>query len=319
MHSLAQSPCYVGIDVSGHRLDVHLLPGEESFSLPHNRTGIWKLISLLGSGDVALVVLEPTGGLERHVADLLAETGFDVAVVNARQIRDYARAIGRLAKTDKLDAEVIARFAEAVRPSPRHVVDHQRAGLAGLVSRRRQLVEMIKAESHRLKRAGEALIRRRLKAHMTWLKREQVLIEKELQAAIINHPAWAMRAQLLQSVPGVGKIVAATLIASLPELGRLDRREIASLVGVAPFNRDSGTMRGKRTVWGGRSNVRAALYMATLVAIQHNPVFNAFNLKLRAAGKPPKVAITACMRKLIVTLNAILRDSTPWKQTPHCS
>jgi transposase len=319
MHSLAQSPCYVGIDVSAQRLDVHLHPDKECFSLPHTRTGIWKLISRLGAIDVALVVLEPTGGLERPVADLLAETGFDVAVVNARQIRDYARAIGRLAKTDRLDAEVIALFAEAVQPSQRHTADHQRAGLAGLVSRRRQLVEMIKAESHRLKRAGDAFIRRRLKAHLTWLKREQALVEKQLQDAIHDHPAWAMRAQLLESVPGVGKVVATTLIASLPELGRLDRREIASLVGVAPFNRDSGTMRGKRTVWGGRSDVRAALYMATLVAIQHNPVFNAFNKKLREAGKPPKVAITACMRKLIVILNAILRDSKPWKKSPQCT
>ncbi len=319
MHSLAQSPCFVGIDVSARRLDVHLLPSQESFSVPHTRSGIWKLISCLGSSEIALIVLEPTGGLERNVADLLVETGFDVAVVNARQIRDYARAIGRLAKTDQLDAEVIAQFAEAVLPTRRHVADHQRAGLADLVARRRQLVEMIKAEGCRLNRAKDTRIRRRLKAHLTWLKREQALVEKELQTAIADHPVWAKRTHLLESVPGVGKVVAATLIASLPELGRLDRREIASLVGVAPFNRDSGTMRGKRTVWGGRPNVRAALYMATLVAIQHNPVFAAFSQKLRAAGKPPKVAITACMRKLIVTLNAILRDSTPWKQTPHRS
>ena len=209
-------------------------------------------------------------------------------------------------------------MAEAVRPSQRHVADHRRAGLAGLaglVSRRRQLVDMIKAEGHRLKRTGDAFIRRRLKAHLTWLKREQALIEKQLQDAIEDHPAWATRARLLESVPGVGKVVATTLIASLPELGRLDRREIASLAGVAPFNRDSGTMRGKRTVWGGRSDVRAVLYMATLVAIQHNPAFDAFNQKLRDAGKPPKVAITACMRKLIVLLNAILTDSTPWKKS----
>jgi len=229
MYSLAQSPCYVGIDVSAQRLDVHLHPDKECFSLPHTRTGIWKLISRLGAIDAALIVLEPTGGLERPVADLLAETGFDVAVVNARQIRDYAKAIGRLAKTDTLDAEVIARFAEAIQPSQRHVADHQRAELAGLVSRRRQLVEMIKAESHRLKRAGDAFIRRRLKAHLTWLKREQVLVEKQLQDAIQDHPAWIMRAQLLESVPGVGKVVATTLIASLPELGRLHRARNVSI------------------------------------------------------------------------------------------
>ncbi len=319
MHSLTQGTQFVGIDVSARRLDVYLHPNDDSFTVTHDRAGMWELVSRLSAFESSLIVLEPTGGFERDVADLLAGTGFDVAIVNARQIRDYAKATGRLAKTDRLDSEVIARFAEAIRPRKTHRTDRKRSSLSSLVTRRRQLVEMIKAEGYRLRRVKEAKIRRRLRSHLTWLKREQALLETDLQAAIDKHPIWSKLAQLLTSVPGVGKVVASTLIADLPELGQLDRRSLASLVGVAPFNRDSGAMRGKRTVWGGRADVRSTLYMATLVAIQHNPVFTAFNDRLRKAGKPPKVAITACMRKLIVTLNAMVRDNRPWQELQQCN
>jgi transposase len=318
MRSLTQFSHFVGIDVSAHRLDVHIRPTDECFAVSHDRAGLWELIGRLSELENPMIVLEPTGGLERETADLLAETGLEVAVINARQIRDYAKATGRLAKTDRLDAEAIARFAEAVQPQRRHHVDRQRSLLAALVARRRQLVEMVKAEVYRLNRTQQALLRRRLRAHLTWLKREQVRIEQELQAAIQAHPIWGRLAHLLTSVPGVGKVVAATLIAGLPELGRLDRRSLASLVGVAPFNRDSGSMRGRRMIGGDRAGVRASIYMATLVAIQHNPVFRAFHDHLRNAGKPPKVAITACMRKLVVILNAIVRDGQPWREAYQC-
>jgi transposase len=314
MHSLTQGMQFVGIDVSACRLDVYLHPNDDSFTVTHDRTGMWELVSRLSAFESSLIVLEPTGGFERDIADLLAETGFDVAIVNARQIRDYAKATGRLAKTDRLDSEVIARFAEAIRPRKTHAPDPKRASLSALVTRRRQLVEMIKAEGYRLNRVTDKIVRRRLRAHLTWLKHDQALVETELQVAIDKHPIWSRLSELLISVPGVGKVVASTLIADLPELGQLDRRSVASLVGVAPFNRDSGTMRGKRTVWGGRVDVRSTLYMAALVAIQHNPAFIAFNDRLRKAGKPPKVAITACMRKLIVTLNAMVRDNKPWQE-----
>ena len=273
MHSLAQVTQFVGIDVSARRLDVHIHPCDERFSVMHDRSGMWDLVSRLGAFDSTLIVLEPTGGLERDVADLLAETGFGVAVVNARQIRDYAKATGRLAKTDRLDAEVIARFAEAIQPRQMHAPDPKRSSLSARVTRRRQLVEMIKAEGNRLNRVKDTMVRRRLRAHLTWLKHEQALMERELQAAIDTHPAWSRLAELLMTVPGVGKVVASTLIADLPELGRLDRRSLASLVGVAPFNRDSGTMRGKRTIWGGRIDVRSTLYMANAGGHSTQPCF----------------------------------------------
>jgi transposase len=318
MQSVSPINHFVGIDVSADALDVHIYPGDERFAVRQSRNGFWDLISRLSSFDACLIVLEPTGGYERAAADLLVEAGHEVAIVNARQIRDYAKATGRLAKTDRLDAEVIARFAEAVKPRGRHIVDRDRATLSSLVTRRRQLVEMIKAEGYRLKRVRDALVRRRLRAHLTWLKREQASMEADLKNAIERHPIWNQHAALLMSVPGVGPTIAATLIADLPELGSIDRRRLASLVGVAPFNRDSGAMRGKRTIWGGRSDVRASLYMATLVAIQHNPTIRAFNDRLRKAGKPPKVAITACMRKLVTILNAIVRDGRTWEEVKSC-
>jgi transposase len=315
MQSVTEARQFVGIDVSGRRLDV--LPANRCLNLPHTQAGLWQLLSELAALDDALIVLEAAGGLQKAAAEFLADAGHAVAVVNPRQIRDFARATGRLAKTDRLDAEGIARFAEAVRPEARVEVSPQRSALASLSTRRRQLVAMITAESNRQKRAADQLVRRRIGVHLRWLEQERQRIEGDLEKAVAAHPVWRRLATLLRSVPGIGPMVARTLLASLPELGQLDRRRLASLVGVAPFNRDSGLMRGQRTTWGGRSDLRAALYMAALVATRSNPVMRRFCERLIRAGKAPKVALTACMRKLLAILNAIIRDSTPWQtKTP---
>ncbi len=234
-------------------------------------------------------------------------------MVNPRQIRDFARATGRLAKTDRLDAAAIARFAEAVQPAPRLLPNAAAQALGELVARRRQLVEMITSEGQRRRQARDPRLGRRLEAHLTWLHKELSALETDLDDAVRGTPAWRATEDLLASVPGIGKTSARTLIAELPELGSLDRRKIAALVGVAPINRDSGCFRGRRMVMGGRASVRTALYMPTLTAIRHNPPLQAFFQRLIARGRPAKVAITACMRKLLVILNAILRDQTPWQ------
>jgi transposase len=313
MQSLAQPSRFVGIDVSGRTLDIHIAPDAHSFTIPCTRPGMWELISRLSEYEDVLIVMEATGGLQGEAAALLAEAGHAVAVVNPRQIRDFARAMGLLAKTDRIDARVIARFAEAVRPEIRVSVSPEQTLLAALVARRRQLVAMITAERNRLWRSKSKALQRRIAAHLRWLRKEVDQIEADLQQAIDALPVWRRAARLLRSVPGVGPVVAFTLMASLPELGRLDRRRLASLVGVAPFNRDSGLMRGKRTTWGGRADLRAALYMATLVAVRSNPAIGRFYGRLIAAGKPPKVALTASMRKLLTILNAIGRDGTSWQ------
>ena len=260
----------------------------------------------------ALVVLEATGGFEVAVAGALAAAELPLVVVNPRQIRDFAQATGRLAKTDRLDAEAIARFAEAVRPAPRPLPSAAAQALGELVARR-QLVEMITSEGQRRRQTRAPRLQRRLEAHLTWLHKELAALETDLDDAIRGTPAWRATEDLLASVPGIGKTSARTLIAELPELGSLDRRKIAALVGVAPINRDSGTFRGRRMVMGGRASVRTALYMPTLTAIRHNPPLQAFYQRLIGRGRPAKVAITACMRKLLVLLNAILRDQTPWQ------
>ena len=231
--------------------------------------------------------------------------------MNPRQVRDFAKAAGRLAKTDALDAAVLAHFAAAVRPTPRPLPDAATQSLAALVTRRRQLVEMLTAERNRLGSAPRVL-RAEIQAHITWLQRRLARLDTDLGQAIQTSPVWRAQDDLLQSVPGVGPVLATTLLASLPELGTLNRRAIAALVGVAPLNRDSGTFRGRRMVWGGRAAVRAVLYMGTLVAVRHNPVLRAFYQRLRAVGKLPKVALTACMRKLLTILNAMLKHQTRW-------
>jgi transposase len=313
-HSPA-APTFVGIDVAKDRLDVHLRPADEAFALGRDGAGLEALVERLMALAPRLVVLEATGGFEVVVAGALAAAGLPLVVVNPRQIRDFARATGRLAKTDRLDAEAIARFAEAVQPAPRPLPSAAAQALGELVARRRQLVAMITSEGQRRRQARDPRLQRRLEAHLVWLQKELSALETDLDDAVRATPAWRVAENLLASVPGIGKTSARTLIAELPELGSLDRRKIAALVGVAPINRDSGTCRGRRMIMGGRASVRTALYMPTLTAIRHNPALQAFYQRLIARGRPAKVAITACMRKLLVILNAILRDHTPW-QTP---
>jgi transposase len=304
---------YVGIDVAKDRLDVHVRPGGESFTVARDGEGLAALTERLGALHPALIVLEATGGFEVTVAAALAAAKLPLAVVNPRQIRDFARATGKLAKTDALDAAAIAHFAEAIRPEPRSIPDEQARALGELVARRRQIVEMIVAERHRQRMLTSRRLIKGANRLLAAFQKELSDLEQELDDSIRGTPAWRENDDLLQSVPSIGNTVSRTLLADLPELGRLDRKKISALVGIAPLNRDSGTMRGRRTTWGGRASVRSALYMAALVATRHNPVIAAFYKRLRQAGKPAKVALVACMRKLLTILNAILRDRRPWQ------
>ena len=308
---MSNSPVYVGIDVAKATLDVAVHPTADRWTAAHTEREVAGLVIRLTALHPALVVLEATGGLEGPLAGALATAGLPVVVVNPRHVRDFAKATGTLAKTDALDAAVLAHFAAAVRPTPRPLPDAATQTLAALVTRRRQLVEMLTAERNRLGSAPRTL-RAEIQAHITWLQRRLGRLDDDLNQAIRTSPVWRVQDDLLQSVPGVGPVLSATLLASLPELGRLDRKAIAALVGVAPLNRDSGTLRGRRMVWGGRAAVRAVLYMGTLVAVRHNPILRAFYQRLRAAGKLPKVALTACMRKLLTILNAMLKHQRPW-------
>jgi transposase len=303
---------FVGIDVAKDRLDVHIRPQGEAFSVSRDDEGVAALAKRCINPAPTLIVLEATGGFETIVAAGLAAAGLPVAVVNPRQIRDFARATGRLAKTDTLDAAVIAHFAEAVNPPTRPLADPQARVLGELMARRRQLIEMIGAESNRRRLLTVRRTVKTVDRVLATLKAQLEQIDHDIDIAIRGTPAWRDAEDLLTSVPCVGPRIARTLIAELPELGSLDRHQAASLVGVAPFNRDSGTLRGRRTIAGGRPAVRAALYMGVLVAIRRNLTLAQTYHRLRAAGKPAKVAIVACMRKLITILNAILRDKTPW-------
>jgi transposase len=262
-----------------------------------------------------LVVLEATGGFERRVVGALAAAGLPVVVINPRQVRDFARATGTLAKTDRIDASILARFAEAVRPTPKPLPDPEIRALQAIVARRRQLLGMLAAENNRLSSAPKA-VAKRIKAHIRWLQKELSRTEGDLETAIESSPALGENEALLRSVPGVGPVLASTLLAGVPELGTLTHKRVAALVGVAPLNRDSGTLRGHRSVWGGRAEVRGALYMGALVAARRNPVVKEFYERLLAAGKPKKVALVACMRKLLSILNAVLKHRTPWR-SPH--
>lgn len=303
---------HVGIDVSKERLDVCSLPDGGTFSVANDRAGIDELIARLLEGvRPELVVLEATGKYERPAAVAVAAAGIAVAVVNPRQARDFAKAAGRLAKTDRIDAQVLARFAGAVGPRPSVLPDEEARVLQDILLRRRQLLEMMVAEKNRLQMASEA-VARRIAAHVRWLEKELCRVDRELDEAVRESETWRANEELLRSVPGVGPVLARTLLAELPELGTLPRRRLCALVGVAPFNRDSGTFRGKRQVWGGRTPVRAALYMGALVATRHNPLIREFYERLLAAGKPKKVALVACMRKLLSILNAVMREGVPW-------
>jgi transposase len=307
---------FVGIDVSKDRLDVHLRPGGESgesFAVARDGEGLARLIDRLSGLVPRLIVLEATGGFETVVASALVAARLPLAVVNPRQIRDFARATGRLAKTDALDAAVIAHFAEAVRPEPRPVADDEARLLGELVARRRQLIEMMTAERNRRRQLTSTPLIKALDQHLDLLQKQLSEIEADIGKAVRGTPAWRDKENLLIGVPGIGPKIARTLIAELPELGSLGRREIAALAGLAPFNRDSGSFRGRRMIAGGRPAVRAALFMSILVAIRRKLPLAQTYQRLRAAGKPAKVAIVACMRKLLTILNAILRDQKPWQ------
>jgi transposase len=304
---------YVGIDVAKDRLDVVLRPTGEYLGTSNDERGIKAVVRHLRKQEeeIALVVLEATGGLEQPAAAALALAGVPVAIVNPRQVRDFAKAVGRLAKTDRIDAAVLAHFAEAIRPQARPLANEQARELAAVLLRRRQLLAMITAEGNRVRTAPKT-VGKRIEAHLRWLRKELTRANEDLARTVRESPVWREKDDLLRSVPGVGPALSATLLAELPELEHLDRRQLAALVGVAPLNRDSGTLRGIRTVWGGRSGVRTTLYMATLSATRHNPAIREFYGRLCAKGKPKKVALTACMRKLLTILGAVLRNRTPW-------
>ncbi len=313
MEQPPSAPIFVGIDVSKDRLDVHVRPSGEAFAVVRDGEGLERLVADLRGRDVALVVLEATGGFEMTVAAALAGAGLPLAVVNPRQIRDFARATGRLAKTDALDAEVIALFAERIRPEPRPIAGPDAQALAELVARRRQLVEMIGMEKNRARQARGKRVQRSLAAILKALEAQLASLDRDIDGVVRGSPVWRAAEELLTSVPGVGDVTARTLIAELPELGALDRRRIAALVGVAPVNRDSGQWRGHRAIAGGRVAVRNTLFMATLTAIRWNPAIRDHYARLVAAGRPKKLAIVACIRHLLTILNAILRTRTPWQ------
>lgn len=301
---------YAGVDVSSSRLDVATTSGEV-FSRSYDEAGIAAVVAAFRAFPPALIVIEATGGLERGIVAALAIAGLPLVVVNARQVRHFARSMGLLAKTDQIDARVLALFAERVRPEVRPLRSEDLQELEAFSARRRQLVEMLAAEKNRLTRAPE-LVRPSIEAMIAYLEQQIDDLEAQTQAAIEANPLWQVTTELLRSVKGVGPATASTLVARLPELGRLDARQISALVGVAPFNCDSGKYRGTRRIWGGRADVRCMLYMAVRSAKRWNPVIRAFYERLILAGKPKKVANIACVRKLLIILNAMVRDSRPF-------
>jgi transposase len=303
---------YVGIDVSKDRLDVHVQPSGEAFAVARDGEGLAVLVARLKPLAPQLVAVEATGGFEMTVAAAIAGAALPLAVVNPAQVRHYAQALGRHAKTDRIDAEVIARFAAATRPEPRPLPDEATQLLADLVMRRRQIITMMVAERQRAARLPTRL-KRSCERVVRLLEKELAALDQEIDTAVRGSPAWRAKEDLLASCTGIGDITARTLIAELPELGTLDRRKIAALVGVAPFTRQSGQWQGKSFIAGGRPAVRAALFVATMAAVRHNPTIRAFRQRLLAKGKPKMVAMIACMRKLLTILNAILRDQKPWQ------
>lgn len=309
---MSNQPLFVGIDVAKDHLDVAYRPGEQLAQYRNAEAEIAQLVHHLHAAAPHLIVLEATGGLEVPVATALALAGLPVAVINPRQVRRFAEAVGQLAKTDRIDARLLAYFADAIKPEPRALPDEQAQRLAALMARRRQLIDMLVAEKNRLHTAIAA-VRPRIQAHIAWLEHELADLDDDLSAAIKASPLWRETEHLLRSTPGIGPVAARTLLFDLPELGGLNAKQIAKLVGVAPLNRDSGRQHGPRMIWGGRATVRTALYMATLSALRCNPVIKAFYGQLVQAGKPKKSALVACMRKLLVILNAMVRDRTPWQ------
>jgi transposase len=304
------SPC-IGLDIAKDHIDVGCWPERRSWQVPNSSAGITQLAEELAALDPACLVLEASGGYEQEAAATLATAGLPVAVVNPRQVRDFARATGQLAKTDRLDALLLARFGQAVQPAVRPLPDAPTRELQALLGRRKQVVAMLTAEKNRLTTASAA-VRPSITAHLAWLEDQREELERGLRERLAASPVWRAKEQLLRSIPGIGPVASLTLLAGLPELGTLSSKAASSLIGLAPQARDSGTWHGKRTIWGGRATVRQGLYMATVAATRHNPIIQAFYQRLIAAGKPPKVALTACMHKLLIICNALLRTNTPW-------
>jgi len=305
-------PCFIGIDVAKAQWDIALRPSGERWAVPNDTSGVTMLVDQLQALSPTLIVLEATGGLERLVTSALATAGLPVVVVNPRQARDFARATGQLAKTDALDARVLAHCADVIRPTPRPLPDAQTQELRALLGRRQHLIVMRTAEQNRLAGTSERLTKD-IVAHMTWLNAGITTLDDDIETVLRASPLWRENDDLLQSAPGIGPVCARTLVLELPELGTRTRQQSAALVGVAPLNCDRGTMRGRRMIWGGRAHVRTVLYMGTLVATRFNPVIRAFYKRLLAAGKVKKVALTACMHKFLTILNAMLKHRTPWK------
>ena len=309
---MASSPLFVGIDVAKATLDIALRPSAQTWQVIYDDPHVEAFVMQLNELSPTLIVVEATGGLERSLVAALVAARLPVIVINPRQARDFAKATGRLAKTDRIDAQVLAHYGEAIRPSFRPLPDADTQQLRALVDRRRQLVDMMTAEQSRLN-TSPARVRDSIEAHLAWLQQQLASRDDDLDDMLQSSPIWRERHDMLQSTPGVGPVLSRTLMSQLPELGDLNRKEIAALVGVAPFNRDSGTWRGRRTIWGGRAAVRSVLYMSTLVATRHNPVIREFYERLLAAGKAKKVALIACMRKLLTILNAMVKNQQRWQ------
>jgi transposase len=309
---MASSPLFVGIDVAKATLDIALRPSAQTWQVIYDEPHVEAFVTQLSELSPTLIVVEATGGLERRLVAALVAARLPVIVINPRQARDFAKATGRLAKTDRIDAQVLAHYGEAIRPSFRPLPAADTQQLRALVDRRRQLVDMMTAEQSRLN-TSPARVRDSIEAHLAWLQQQLASLDDDLDDMLQSSPIWRERDDMLQSTPGVGPVLSRTLMSQLPELGDLNRKEIAALVGVAPFNRDSGTWRGRRTIWGGRAAVRSVLYMSTLVATRHNPVIREFYERLLAAGKAKKVALIACMRKLLTILNAMVKNQQRWQ------
>ncbi len=308
---------WIGIDVSKATLDVAVQPSGAQWSVANRAAPIEALVEQLTAVGPERIVVEASGSYEAPLVAALASAQLPVVVVNPRQVRDFARATGQLAKTDRIDAQVLARFGEAIRPELRPLPDATTRAVRALVSRRRQLQDMLTAEQHRLVTAAvqdaPEPLRDQLAEHIQWLRQQLAEVDDDLQRLMQASPVWRAREDLLRTIPGIGPVTSATLLSHLPELGQLDRKAIAKLVGVAPLNHDSGTLHGRRRIWGGRAAVRAVLYMAALVATRHNPSIRRFYERLRAAGKPGKVALVACAHKLLLLCNSVLRSGIPWR------
>jgi transposase len=309
---MASSPLFVGVDVAKATLDIALRPRAQTWQVIYDDTHVEAFVTPLNELSPTLIVVEATGGLERSLVAALVAARLPVVVINPRQARDFAKATGRLAKTDRIDAQVLAHDGEAIRPSFRPLPDADTQQWRALVDRRRQLVDRMTAEQSCLN-TSPSRVRDSIEAHLAWLQQQLASLDDDLDDMLQSSPIWRERDDMLQSTPGVGPVWSRTLRSQLPELGDLNRKEIAALVGVAPFNRDSGTWRGRRTIWGGRAAVRSVLYMSTLVATRHHPVIREFYERLLAAGKAKKVALTACMRKLLTILNAMVKNQQRWQ------